>query len=335
MKVAICYNLAGPTPIRGERQDLISEAGAEVEAQAVADALRRLGHFAALVPLGSEVVSFIGKLQLLRPAVIFNLCEGFRGDSAKEMHIAALYELLDIPYTGSPSLCLALTQNKRLTKDILVRHGLPTPEYYCVKRNETVPRLTISYPLIIKPCSEDASLSIGPDSIVHNEKTLKKRVRYIHDRYCQDALIERFIFGREFNVSVIGSPPTAALPLSEIVFANHLKAPIVSYSGKWESTSADYQGTTPQCPAVVNEKLRKKIEQIAIKACRLFGCRDYARVDIRLQGDTPYILEINANPDICPDAGFARSAGVAGHEYPALIQRILNMALARKGDSHA
>jgi D-alanine-D-alanine ligase len=335
MKVAICYNLASPTPIRGEHQDFISEAGAETEAQAVAAALRRLGHVAALVPLGSEVVSFIGKLQLLRPAVIFNLCEGYRGDSAKEMHIAALYELLDIPYTGSPSLCLALTQNKGLTKDILVRHGLPTPEYYCVKRNEAVPRLTIGYPLIVKPCSEDASLSIGPDSIVHNESTLKKRVRYIHDRYCQDALIEHFISGREFNVSVLGNPPTAALPLAEIVFARNLKAPIVSYAGKWETTSADYQGTTPQCPADVDEKLRKKIEQIAIKACRLFGCRDYARVDIRLQEDTPYILEINANPDICPDAGFARSAGVAGHEYPALIQRILNMALARKGDSHA
>ena len=335
MKVAICYNLAVPNPIRGEHQDRISEAGAEAEAQAVAGALRRLGHIPALVQLGSEVVSFIGKLQLLCPAVIFNLCEGYRGDSAKEMHIAVLYELLDIPYTGSPSLCLALTQNKALTKDILVRHGLPTPDFYCVKHNEAVPRLSLAYPLIVKPCSEDASLSIGPDSIVHNEAALKKRVRYIHDRYSQDALVEVFISGREFNVAVLGNPPTAALPLSEIVFAKDLTAPIVSYAGKWETSSADYRGTTPQCPAVVDDKLRKQIEQIAIKACRLFGCRDYARVDIRLQGDTPYILEINANPDICPDAGFARAAGAAGHEYPALIQRLLNMALARKGDTHA
>ncbi len=335
MKVAVCYNLAAATPIRGEHQDRVSEAGAEAEAQAVTEALRRLGHVPVLIPLGAEVVSFIGKLQLLRPAVIFNLCEGYRGDSAKEMHIAALYELLDIPYTGSPSLCLALTQNKALTKDILVRHGLPTPEYYCIKRNEAAPKLTIGYPLIVKPCSEDASLSIGPDSIVHNETALKKRARYIHDRYSQDALVETFINGREYNVAVLGNPPTGVLPLAEIVFAKHLKSPIVSYAGKWEATSADYRGTTPQCPAVIDEKLRKKIEQIAIKACRLFGCRDYARVDIRLQGDTPYILEINANPDICPDAGFARAAGVAGHEYPALIQRILNMALARKGDTHA
>lgn len=335
MKVAVCYNLAATTPIRGEHQDRISEAGAEAEAQAVAAALRRLGHVPALIPLGSEVVSFIGKLQLLRPAVIFNLCEGYRGDSAKEMHIAALYELLDIPYTGSPALCLALTQNKALTKDILVRHGLPTPDYFCVRLNETVPKLTISYPLIVKPCSEDASLSIGPDSIVHNETALKKRVRYIHDRYCQDALIESFISGREFNVAVIGNPPTGILPLAEIVFAKNLKVPIVSYAGKWDTASPDYRGTTPQCPAAVDEKLRKKIEQIAIKACRLFGCRDYARVDMRMQGDVPQILEINANPDICPDAGLARAAQAAGHDYPALIQRILNMALTRKGSAHA
>lgn len=335
MKVAVCYNLAATTPIRGEHQDRISEAGAETEAQAVADALRRLGHVAALIPLGSEVVSFIGKLQLLRPAVIFNLCEGFRGDSAKEMHIAALYELLDIPYTGSPSLCLALTQNKALTKDILVRHGLSTPDYFCVKLNEAVPKVTIGYPLIVKPCSEDASLSIGPDSIVHNEASLKKRIRYIHDRYSQDALVETFVSGREFNVAVLGNPPTGALPLSEIIFAKHLKAPIVSYAGKWETASAEYQGTTPLCPALVDEKLRKKIEQIAIKACRLFGCRDYARVDMRMQGEVPHILEINANPDICPDAGLARAAQAAGHDYPTLIQRILNMALTRKGAANA
>ncbi len=335
MKVAVCYNLAAATPIRGEQQDRISEAGAETEAQAVAATLRRLGHLPALIPLGAEVVSFIGKLQLLRPAVIFNLCEGYRGDSAKEMHVAALYELLDIPYTGSPALCLALTQNKALTKDILVRHGLPTPEYFCAKINGPLPKRTISYPLMVKPCSEDASLSIGPDSIVNNEATLKKRIRYIHDRYCQDALVERFISGREFNIAVLGNPPTGVLPLAEIVFAKDLKVPVVSYAGKWETASADYRGTTPLCPAVVDEKLRKKIEQIAIKACRLFGCRDYARVDVRLEGDTPYILEINANPDICPDAGFARAAQAGGHDYPALIQRILNMALVRKGDAHA
>lgn len=335
MKVAVCFNLAVTKPVRGELHDRISEAGAEEEATAVTAALRRLGHVPALIPLGSEVVSFIGKLQLLRPAVIFNLCEGYRGDSSREMHIAALYELLDIPYTGSSPICLGVTQDKALTKDILVRHGLPTPEYYRVRINDPLPKLAIKSPFIVKPCCEDASLSIGPDSIVTTEAALKKRIRYIHDRYSQDALVEKFISGREFNAAVLGNPPSSMLPLSEIEFAKDLKHPIVSYAGKWESESADFNGTTPVCPATVDDKTRKKIEKTVLSACRLLGCRDYARVDIRLQDDIPYILEINANPDICPDAGFARAARSGGYDYPSLIQRLLNMALARKGATNA
>lgn len=335
MKVAVCYNLAAKTPLRGELHDRISEAGAEVEAHAVADALRRLGHVPALIPLATEVVSFIGKLQLMRPAVVFNLCEGYRGDSSREMNVAAIYELLDLPYTGSSPITLGLTQDKALTKDILMRHGLPTPEYYRVRINEPLPKIALKSPFIVKPCSEDASLSIGSDSIVTTEAALKKRVRYIHERYNQDALVEKFIAGREFNAAVLGNSPSGILPLSEICFAQDLKYAIVSYAGKWQEKSKDYQGTTPVCPAQADDKIRKKIEQTVLKACKLLGCRDYTRVDIRLHDGVPYLLEINANPDICPDAGFARAAGVAGHDYPALIQRILNMALTRKGVTHA
>lgn len=335
MKVAVCFNRAPVKPVRGEIHDHISEAGAEEEATAVADALRRLGHIPALIPLGTEVVSFIGKLQLLRPAVVFNLCEGFRGDSAREMHIAAIFELLDLPYTGSAPLTLGVTQNKILTKDLLVRHGLPTPDYYRVRVNESLARIDLKSPFIVKPCSEDASLSIGVDSIVTTETALKKRVRYIHERYAQDALVERFIPGREFNAAVLGNASSTILPLSEICFDGNLKYPIVSYAGKWQQDSGDYQGTTPVCPARIEEKVRKKIEQTALQACRLLGCRDYSRVDIRLHNDVPYILEINANPDICPDAGFARAAQVAGYDYQTLIQRLLNLALTRKGKTHA
>lgn len=335
MKVAVCFNVAAVKPVRGETHDHISEAGAEVEATAVADALRRLGHVPALIPLGSEIVSFIGKLQLLRPTVVFNLCEGYRGDSSREMHLAALYELLDTPYTGSAPLTLGITQNKILTKDLLVRHGLPTPEYYRVRANEALVKTDLKFPFIVKPCSEDASLSIATESIVSTESGLKKRVRYIHERYNQDALVEKFIPGREFNVAVLGNAPSATLPLSEIGFDDKLKYPIVSYAGKWQEESKDYQGTTPVCPAQVDDKTRKKIEQTALKACRLLGCRDYSRVDIRLHDGVPYILEVNANPDICPDAGFARAAEVAGYDYQTLIQRILNMALTRKGVVHA
>ena len=125
MKIAVCFNRAPAVPLRGELQDQISEAGAETEAEAVAEALRQLGHTVKLVPLGAEISSFVSALQSEQPELVFNLCEGFWGQSSRELHVAALLELLSLPHTGSVPLTLGLTQNKALSKDLLVQHGLP------------------------------------------------------------------------------------------------------------------------------------------------------------------------------------------------------------------
>ncbi len=332
MKIAVCFNLATDSPVRGEQQDHISETGAALEAQAVAEALVQLGHRPVLIPLATEIDSFVAALQQLRPDVVFNLCEGFAGESSQELHVAALYELLGLAYTGSKPLTLGITQNKALTKDLLIRHGLPTPNYNLIPPDTCLPKqLKLNYPLIVKPCCEDASLSITHESVVTAESDLKRRLKYIHECYRQDALVEEFIFGREFNVSILGNNPGMVLPVAEICFEPQLKYPIVSYEGKWLEKSNDYTATAPVCPAAITDKEHRTIQQATLKAYQLFGCRDYARVDMRWQNGTPYILELNANPDISPDAGLARSAGCAGTEYPALISEILTMALARKG----
>ena len=331
MKIAVCFNRAPDIPVRGERQDRISETGSETEAQAVAAALRQLGQQTTLVPLGSEIVSFIANLQQLQPQLVFNLCEGFWGESSREMHLAALFELLGLAHTGSAALTLGLTQNKSLTKDLLARHGLPTPDYLLIKPGERVPTThDLSWPVIVKPCLEDASLGITGESIVQDMDSLRNQVAYIHDRYRQAALIEEFIAGREFNAAVIGDTILEALPVSEIRFHDGLPQQIVSYSGKWLEDSHEYAATEPICPAHLEKKDQLAIQQVALKACRLAGCRDYARVDIRLRDGIPYILEINANPDISPDAGLARAARAAGIEYPILIDRIITMTIARK-----
>jgi D-alanine-D-alanine ligase len=330
MNVAICFNLAPATPLRGEQQDRISESGAEIEARAVASALRTLGHDATLIPLGQEIAPFVDALQQLRPELVFNLCEGFWGESNRELHVAALFELLGLPHSGSPALTLGLTQNKALTKDLLARHGLPTPDYLLVQPGEVLPKnIALRWPLIVKPCLEDASLGITAESIVNDEIALLNRVNYIHQRYRQGALIEEFITGREFNAAIIGGPHPEALPVSEIRFREGLAQQIVSYAGKWLEDSHEYAATEPLCPAPLETRERDLIQQVALQACRLLNCRDYARVDIRLHDGIPYILEINANPDISPDAGLARAARAAGLEYPALIGRILEMCLAR------
>ncbi len=340
MNIAVCFNIAPAVPLRGEQQDRISEVGAELEAEAVAAALTLLGHTPTLVPLGAEIAPFVCTLQKLQPQLVFNLCEGFWGQSSRELHVAALLELLGLAHTGSPALTLGLTQNKALTKDLLARHNLPTPGYLLIQPGEPLPeelpeRLASSWPLIVKPCLEDASIGIDAQSIVSDTDALRNRVAYIHARYHQGALVEEFIAGREFNAAVIGDCSLEALPISEICFQAGLERQIVSYAGKWLEDSAEYVATEPVCPASLTPAEEETLHAVALQACRLLGCRDYARADIRMRDGIPYILEVNANPDISPTAGFARAARAAGLEYPALIDRILKLCLTRMENTNA
>ncbi|MBN2331678.1 MAG: ATP-grasp domain-containing protein [Deltaproteobacteria bacterium] len=332
MHIAICFNQAPPLLLKGELLDRISEEGAEKEACAVRDALHQLGHDASLVPLGADLLAFVKELRTSSTEVVFNLCEGFWGDSRKEMHVAALLDLLGVAHTGAAPFCLGLTQDKVLTKDILRTHGLPTPGYVLVRQGGLFSPGTrdLAYPLIVKPRFEDASLGITGDSIVDDEQSLPRRIAYVHDTYHQDALVEEFIGGRELNAAVVGNAPMVALPLSEIVFKAGLTNAIVSYEGKWLENSPEYSQTQPVCPALLAAGETLLVQDAALHACKLLDCRDYARVDIRLRAGVPYILEINANPDLSPDAGLARSAAAAGISYPKLIERLLSLALKRR-----
>ncbi|MBE0595833.1 MAG: ATP-grasp domain-containing protein [Desulfuromonadales bacterium] len=336
MNVAICFNRVPSRLLRGEAADRLSEEGAEIEALAVHRALEQLGYRPVMLPLGEELASFIAALQRIAPDVVFNLCEGFWGDSRKEMHVAALFELLGIPFTGASPLALGLTQDKVRTKELLLHHRLPTPRYFLANPGEPVALPgDLAYPLFVKPRAEDASLGVTAASVVVTAEELRQRIDYIHRTYRQGALVEEYIEGREINAAVLGNAPGEALPLSEIRFSPYLPRAIVSYEGKWQEGSGEYAGTEPVCPAPLLPEEESLLREVARRACQQLDCRDYARVDIRLRDGIPYILEINANPDISPDAGLARAAGVAGIAYPHLIDRILQMALQRKEAPHA
>jgi D-alanine-D-alanine ligase len=336
MNVAVCFNRVPSKQHKGEPGDRISEEGAEAEARAVKKVLKALGHAPILVPLGSDIETFIGNLRSAEPEVVFNLCEGFWGDSRKELHVAALLDLLGYAYTGAAPLSLGLTQDKGRTKDLLLSHRLPTPKYVMVKPREHFPRTRdLVYPLIVKPRFEDASLGISAESIVETEKELRERIQYVHDTYRQGALVEEFIEGREINAAVIGNAPVEALPLSEIRFHSGLPRSIVSYEGKWLEESNEFAGTEPICPAPLKAKEEFLVRDVALRAFKILECRDYARVDMRLREGVPYILEVNANPDISPGAGLAKAARAAGISYQRLIERILAMTVNRKELLHA
>jgi D-alanine-D-alanine ligase len=263
------------------------------------------------------------------PDIVINLCEEALGDSHFEMDVPALLELLRFSYTGSPPLTLGLCQDKGLAKSILESRGLPTPKYQILRKFEDWEG-QVCYPLFVKPLREDASLGITKESYVKNEAELRKRVEYITERYNQPALVEEYVSGRELNVSILGDKDLQILPISEIVFGFTDEPRIVDYSAKWIDESEQYKKTIPVCPAELDIDTRRTVESVALRAYVALQCRDYARVDIRLKNGTPYILEVNPNPDISPQAGFARSLKAAGIPYEDFVNRLVMMACKRR-----
>jgi D-alanine-D-alanine ligase len=318
----------------GEKQFIdLSEVGVLDEREDIARALQASGFKSTTFNVDSNIDRLFNFLEEEKPDVIFNLCESIGNQSIHEMHVAGLYDLMGIPYTGSNALTLGLALNKPRVKDILLANNLPTPRYQLIKSPmKIVLNEDLRYPLIIKPSSEDSSVGISTNSVVENAADLRKRVRYIIEEFDQPALVEEFIDGREMNVAIIGNRREIILPISEIDMTTLPKTyrRIITYNAKWVKGSEEYECTNGVCPAKIPQETENLLKEYGLKAYRLLGCRDYARIDFRLDNDNqPYILEVNPNPDISDDAGFARSARVYGYKFDELITKIVECALER------
>jgi D-alanine-D-alanine ligase len=300
--------------------------------QAVEEALRSLGHSVKRLEPKGNLSSFLIKLLESRVDLVFNLCEEFLGQTQLEMNVAALLEMMGIPFTGSSALTLGLSQDKGKTKSILAHHGIPTPSYRVWLPGDDDLLSDLQFPLIVKPLREDASLGIDNDALVWDQNALQQQMQKVYRLHGQAALIEEYIEGRELNVSILGNEPPQILPISEIDFStmpSHLPK-ICGYASKWVESSLEFTHTLPRCPALLPSQIEEKVINISLSAYRIMDCRDYARVDIRLSpAGIPYVLEVNANPDISPDAGMTRSARIAGFTYPEFIARILELVQAR------
>ena len=267
-----------------------------------------------------------------KPDVIFNFMELYKENSRMEMNLVGMLELIGIPYTGAPPMALANCQSKVLAKRILNSYGIRTARFILIKKPARQYKHDLRYPLIIKPAFEDASVGIENNSIVEDAKSLRERVDYTLSIFQQPALVEEFIEGRELNVAVLGDRDPVALPISEIDFSempDHLYN-IVSYQAKWDPNHEAYHKTIPNCPARLPKRLEKEAKEIAVKAFNIMGCRDYARVDMRLSKENKlYVLEVNPNPDLTESAGFMRSAEAAGYSYVQTLKKIISFAKQR------
>lgn len=281
---------------------------------------------------GSELGDVISKIAKLGPDVVFNLTESLAQDSAHEIVMPAVLDMLGISYTGSGALALGVCLNKPRAKDVLMARGVPTPASCTLERAKDAAGIDLPYPLFVKLAREDASVGILSDNVVWNRRALVKRVRALIDEFDQPVLVERYVEGRELNITLLGNKKIKALPFHEIDFSSMPKDKpnIVSYAAKWEEDSPEYAGTKPVPVKGMEPALRASIQRTAVAAFRALDLRDYGRVDFRLADDgTPYVIDVNPNCDISPGAGVARAAEVGGMTYPQLIGRICEVAWER------
>ena len=331
--IAVLYN-TDYEHIAGAGLDAIA---VRASAESVRDALRAAGHRAELMGMwGKDVAEVVTNLERDRPDLVFNLCESLGGIARNEVAVPALLDLLGLPYTGGDAMALGLALHKPRTKDVLIGRGVTTPPYRVIANEADLQRVTaeaLDYPWFVKLANEDASVGITEHNVIHDAAALATRARQLLTEFGEPLILERYVAGREVNVTLLGSgADLTILPLHEIDFAAMPagRPHIVSYAGKWDESHVDYAGTKPVPLRDADAALVARIEATARAAWDAIGLRDYGRVDLRIDdAGTPWVIDVNPNCDISPDAGVHRAAIALGWDYPQLISRIAELAYAR------
>jgi D-alanine-D-alanine ligase len=309
----------------------------ETCAREVAGALTLAGGQVELLGLhGREVFAVIDRLRAAAPELVFNLCESMAGDARNEPTFVGLLDLFELPYTGTDLLGLASCLYKQRAKDILIARGVATPPHRFLADPGALadPSLdALDYPWFVKLAHEDASVGITEHNLVATPAALRARARELMAAYGQPVLAERYVDGRELNVTLIGNAADLQImPLHEIDFAAMPagRPRIVSYAAKWDEAHVDYAGTKAVPLHGASAELVARVERVARGAWHALGLRDYGRVDLRVDAEgTPWVIDVNPNPDISPDAGVARAARLAGMSYPQLIAHLADVAYRR------
>jgi len=322
-------------------RDEFAEWDSPATIAAVESALSRLGKVVRL----EANEDFPERLRQARPDIVFNIAEGFHGVN-REAHVPAICEFYGIPYSGSDPFTLTLCLDKARAKETLAFHGIPTPKFLLVEKLADLYRVAekLTLPLFVKPVHEGSSKGITDSNLCRDRDQLFRQTEFLLENYRQPVLVEEFLPGKEFTCAVLGNGDEATvLPLVAMNFESLPEGalPIYSFDAKFVWDRPENPLDIFQCPARITRELQASIERVTLDAFRVLGCRDWARIDVRLDADgKPNVLEVNPLPGILPDPAdpdpadnscLPKAARAAGIGYEELIQNCLKYAAARQG----
>lgn len=347
-RVAVLANLKENAPVfEGMGGDQWDDLDSGSTVQTLVEAIKAGGHEAEFLEADETIIDTVRQY---KPDICFNIAESHFGDS-REAQIPAILEKLQIPYTGSKILSLALTLDKPMTKRVLAWHNLPTPEFQSFERVDEPLEEGMEFPLFIKPSREGTGMGVSYQSILHNEEELRTQLEYIIRKYKQSALVERYIEGREVTVGLVGNligPVARRIPLDEA--AHRIQAglrflppmevnlaPWLEFGGVYGNTlKTDFAADLEYiCPAPLDEDQVDELNWLAAAVFRVTGALDVSRIDFRLDAHDnfkPYILEINPLPGLTPKiSDIVIEAEADGIGHTELVNMILETALKRYG----
>jgi D-alanine-D-alanine ligase len=306
-----------------ERQEAVCAA------ETLESALREYGHPVVNAPVtGGDLACLLDDFDETR-YIVLNWCEELPGIVHGDARVAEILDEKGFTYTGSPPPVLAMSWDKEKVKNLTHQCGLPTPRWRVC--HDPYADDWQAFPAIVKPAFEHCSFGITAEAVVFDRPQLRERIAYILDVFGQAALVEEFIDGREFHVSLWGNDRVELLPPAEMNFDAfaHVRDRLCTYDAKFRAGSRHYEGIRTLLPAPLTNVEFQELSRISVATYRTHGCRDYARLDIRLRDGVFYVLDINPNPDISADASMACCAETAGISYGAMGSRLVNLAARR------
>jgi D-alanine-D-alanine ligase len=327
MRIGLSFDLKpDKAPVNDKIDDSMEEYDSMETVELIKSSIEANGHSVTLLGGGS---AFLDKIRREKVDFVFNIAEGQGNYRSRESQVPAILEMLDIPYSGSDPLCLGICLDKELTKKMVAMEGVVTPKWKLVsdfKELQSIDWKEFRFPLMVKPAHEGSSKGVRLSSVVMNIKELQSEAKRQFDGYSQSLMVEEYIGGDEVTVGMTGNEPPQVLAMMRIMPRKKTEHFVYSIEVKRDYLKlVDYE-----CPPKLDAQVIKRLEEASLKVFKILGCRDFARIDFRLDKyGNPYFLEINPLPGLGNHSDLVIMAAMLGIPHKELINRILTAAVKR------